>query len=115
MSPNTIFLHCFDNTQTEQNLKFGHRRALELLKNVETCYLTEALLNCTTNKLLLAVTLDNAIHAWLLNITLKILQTQNHTPIKKTRGSRAKIKIYINGLDSLVATLKLINIISWSI
>ena len=39
----------FCNTQTEQNLKFGHRRALELLKNVETCYLTEALLNCKTN------------------------------------------------------------------
>ena len=49
------------------------------------------------------------------NYNLKILQTQNHTPIKKTRGSRAKIKIYINGFDSLVATLKLINIISWSI
>ena len=92
MSPNTIFLHCFDNTQTEQNLKFGHRRALELLKNVETCYLNEALLNCKTNKLLLAVTLDNAIHAWLLNITLKYYRPKIILLLKKQEGFEPKSK-----------------------
>ena len=42
---------------------------------------------------------------WLVaKYNLQIPQTQNHTPIKRTRWPRAKIK----SLDNRVATLKLI-------
>ena len=54
--------------------------------------------------------IDATIHACrLLNMTLKIVQTQNNT--KKM----AQIKMFMNGLYRPVTTLTLISIISWSI